>query len=109
MISGIPRLGLPGTSLADSAVVRGAAERQARVGHAVAVHEQGPAWELGGVEYGKLIGRELRDQEYNVSLGGGVDITREPRNGRHFNTTASDRTGREDGGSAHPWARTGGT
>ena len=35
-------------------------------------------------EYGKLIGTELRAQGYNMSLGGGVDITREPRNGRTF-------------------------
>jgi beta-glucosidase len=37
-----------------------------------------------------LIGRELRDQQYNVSLGGGVDITREPRNGRNFEYQGED-------------------
>jgi beta-glucosidase len=32
-------------------------------------------------EYGALIGRELRAQGYNMTLGGGTNITREPRNG----------------------------
>ena len=35
-------------------------------------------------EYGELIGRELRDQGYNMTLGGGVNLPREPRNGRTF-------------------------
>ena len=37
-----------------------------------------------------MIGRELRDQQYNASLGGGVDITREPRNGRNFEYQGED-------------------
>ena len=39
---------------------------------------------------GALIGRELRDQGYNMSLGGGVNITREPRNGRTFEYLGED-------------------
>jgi beta-glucosidase len=41
-------------------------------------------------DYGSLIGRELADQGYNVALGGGVDITREPRNGRNFEYQGED-------------------
>src|SRR5204863_7295550 len=41
-------------------------------------------------DYGALIGRELRDQGYNVALGGGVNITREPRNGRNFEYAGED-------------------
>src|SRR5579883_2694219 len=41
-------------------------------------------------EYGALIGRELRAQGYNMTLGGGVDITREPRNGRTFEYMGED-------------------
>jgi beta-glucosidase len=41
-------------------------------------------------EFGALIGRELADQGYNVSLAGGVDITREPRNGRNFEYQGED-------------------
>ena len=34
--------------------------------------------------YGDVIGRELRDLGFNMSIGGGVDLIREPRNGRNF-------------------------
>ena len=40
-------------------------------------------------EYGALIGRELRNQGYNMSLGGGLNLTREPRNGRIFEYQAA--------------------
>ena len=41
-------------------------------------------------EYGALIGRELRAQGYNMTLGGGINITREPRNGRTFEYMGED-------------------
>src|ERR1700716_3989466 len=41
-------------------------------------------------EYGALIGRELRAQGYNMTLGGGVCLTREPRNGRTFEYMGED-------------------
>src|ERR1039458_9183812 len=41
-------------------------------------------------EYGSLIGRELRDQGYTMTLGGGVDLTSEPRNGRNFEYHGED-------------------
>ena len=41
-------------------------------------------------EYGALIGRELRAQGFNMSLGGGVNLTREPRNGRTFEYLGED-------------------
>ena len=44
----------------------------------------------GAFEYGALIGRELRDEGYNMSLGGGVNLTREPRNGRTFEYQGED-------------------
>jgi beta-glucosidase len=48
-------------------------------------------WDLAlASEYGALIGRELRDQGYNVSLAGGVNVTRELRNGRNFEYTGED-------------------
>jgi beta-glucosidase len=40
--------------------------------------------------YGSVIGRELRDQGYNMSIGGGVDLIREPRNGRNFEYAGED-------------------
>jgi len=92
VVEGIPRLGLPDLQLADSAVgVRAAGARgryatllPSTIGEA-ATWDPKLAW-----AYGDVIGRELRDQQYNVSLGGGVDITREPRNGRNFEYQGED-------------------
>jgi len=92
VVEGIPRLGLPDLQLADSAVgVRSAAERgrystllPSTIGEAATWNPK-MAWDEGDV-----IGRELRDEQYNVSLGGGVDITREPRNGRNFEYQGED-------------------
>jgi beta-glucosidase len=40
--------------------------------------------------YGALIGTELRAQGYNMTLGGGTNLTREPRNGRTFEYMGED-------------------
>jgi beta-glucosidase len=92
MIPGIPRLGLPDVQLADSAVgVRAAAERGRYATLLPSAVAEAATWDLNlAREYGELIGRELRDQQYNASLGGGVDITREPRNGRNFEYQGED-------------------
>ena len=92
VIAGIPRLGLPDLQLADSAVgVRGAAERGRYATLLPSTIGEAATWDPKlAFEYGALIGRELRDQQYNVSLGGGADITREPRNGRNFEYQGED-------------------
>ena len=41
-------------------------------------------------EYGALIATELRAQGYNMTLGGGTNLTREPRNGRTFEYMGED-------------------
>jgi beta-glucosidase len=92
VVEGIPRLGLPDLQLADSAVgVRAAAGRgrystllPSALGEAATWNPK-RAW-----AYGDVIGRELRDQQYNVSLGGGVNLAREPRNGRNFEYLGED-------------------
>ena len=49
------------------------------------------SWDTNGAyEYGALIGRELRAQGYNMTLGGGMNLTREPRNGRTFEYMGED-------------------
>src|SRR5579884_2420458 len=49
------------------------------------------SWDLNIARaYGALIGRELRAQGYNMTLGGGVNLTREPRNGRTFEYQGED-------------------
>jgi beta-glucosidase len=37
-----------------------------------------------------VIGKETRQQGFNVSLGGGIDLTREPRDGRNFEYHGED-------------------
>lgn len=92
MIAGIPRLGLPDLQLADSAVgVRAAAARGRYSTLLPSTIAEAATWDLSlAHDYGALIGRELRDQQYNVSLGGGMDLMREPRNGRNFEYVGED-------------------
>jgi len=91
-IPGIPRLGIPDLNMADSAVgvTRGAARSRYSTGLPSSIGAAA-SWDLKlAYLYGTVIGRELRDQGYNMSIGGGVDITREPRNGRNFEYQGED-------------------
>lgn len=92
VIEGIPRLHIPYVQLADSAVgVRGAAARGRYATLLPSVLGLACSWDTkAGFDYGALIGRELRDELYNSTLGGGVDIMREPRNGRNFEYAGED-------------------
>ena len=92
VVEGIPRLGLPDLQLADSAVgVRAAAERGRYATLLPSTIAEAATWDPKlAWAYGDVIGRELRDQQYNTSLGGGVDITREPRNGRNSEYQGED-------------------
>jgi len=91
-IPGIPRLGIPDLQMSDAAVgvARGAAFGRYSTPLPSAVAEAA-TWDLKmAAEYGALIGSELRDQGFNMSLGGGVNLTREPRNGRNFEYRGED-------------------
>ena len=92
VIQGVPRLGLPPIQLADSAVgVRAAAERGRYATLLPSTIALAAAWDLNlAYEYGEVIGRELRDQQYQASLGAGVNLMREPRNGRNFEYAGED-------------------
>ena len=88
----IPRLGIPAIQMADSAygVTRGAANGRystALPNNLAAASSWDPQ---AAYEYGALIGRELRNQGYSMTLGGGVNLTREPRNGRTFEYQGED-------------------
>jgi beta-glucosidase len=49
------------------------------------------SWDLElAREYAATIGKELRDQGFNITLGGGLNLTREPRNGRNFEYLGED-------------------
>ena len=91
-IPGIPRLGIPDLQMADAAV--GVTHGSAFGRYCTALPSgvsEASTWDLAMArEYGALIGRELRDQGYTMSLGGGVNLTREPRNGRIFEYKGED-------------------
>jgi len=91
-VVGVPRLGIPSIQMSDAAYgVRGSGEN-GRYSTALPSDIAGAAsWDLQGAwEYGALIGRELRAQGYNMSLGGGMNLTREPRDGRTFEYMGED-------------------
>lgn len=91
-VLGIPRLGIPIIQMSDAAYgVRSSAEN-GRYSTALPSNiAAASSWDTqAACEYGALIGRELRAQGYNMTLGGGVNITREPRNGRTFEYQGED-------------------
>jgi beta-glucosidase len=91
-VVGIPRLGIPDIQMADAAYGVRASGENGRYSTALPSDLAGAAsWDpAAAYEYGALIGRELRAQGYNMSLGGGVNLTREPRNGRTFEYMGED-------------------
>jgi beta-glucosidase len=91
-VLGIPRLGLPFIQMSDAAYgVRSSAEN-GRYSTALPSNLASAAsWDpQAACSYGALIGSELRAQGYNMTLGGGTNITREPRNGRTFEYLGED-------------------
>jgi len=89
---GIPRLEIPPIQMSDAAYGVRMSGDNGRYSTALPSCVAGAAsWDpQGGYEYGALIGRELRAQGYNMGLGGGVNLTREPRNGRTFEYMGED-------------------
>ena len=90
--AGIARLGIPGIQMSDAAYGVRSSGENGRYSTALPSDIAGAAsWDLNAAyEYGALIGRELRAQGYNMTLGGGVNLTREPRNGRTFEYQGED-------------------
>jgi beta-glucosidase len=91
-VEGIPRLGIPALYISDAAYGVRSSGENGRYSTALP-SDVGLAatWDPEAAhEYGALIGRELRAQGYNMSLGGGVCLTREPRNGRAFEYMGED-------------------
>jgi beta-glucosidase len=91
-VLGIPRLGLPFILMSDAAYgVRWSAQN-GRYSTALPSNLASAAsWDpQAACSYGALIGSELRAQGYNMTLGGGTNLTREPRNGRTFEYLGED-------------------
>ena len=91
-VVGVPRLGIPPIQMSDAAYGVRASGENGRYSTALPADVAGAAsWDVdAGYEYGALIGRELRAQGFNMTLGGGVNLTREPRNGRTFEYLGED-------------------
>lgn len=88
-IPGIERLGIPGVDMADSStVVRVANTGATTMPSTLAL---AASWdpELAH-SYGMTLGRELRALGFAEGLGGGLNLSREPRNGRSFEYMGED-------------------
>ena len=91
-VLGVPRLGIPTIQMSDAAYgVRSSAENGRYSTALPSDLAAAASWDTqAACEYGALIGTELRAQGYNMTLGGGVDLARELRNGRTFEYMGED-------------------
>ena len=91
-VLGVPRLGIPMIQISDAAYGVRSSGENGRYSTALPSNLAAAAsWDVqAACAYGALIGRELRAQGYNMTLGGGVNLTREPRNGRTFEYQGED-------------------
>ena len=91
-VVGVPRLGIPDIQMTDAAYGVRESGKNGRYSTALPANIAGAAsWDpAAAYAYGGLIARELRAQGYNMSLGGGVNIARELRNGRNFEYLGED-------------------
>src|SRR6516162_8133784 len=91
-VEGVERLGIPGLVISDAAY--GVRDSGANGRYSTAMPSNlgaASAWDTqSACEYGEVIGRELRAQGFNMTLGGGVNLARELRNGRTFEYAGED-------------------
>jgi beta-glucosidase len=91
-VVGVKRLGISPIWMSDAAY--GVRDSAANGRYSTALPSplgSAASWDpQAACEYGALIGRELRAQGYNMTLGGGTNITRVPRNGRTFEYLGED-------------------
>ena len=91
-IPGIPRLGIPDLQMTDCVEgVSGAGIRGAYATALPSAEAMAAAWDPAlSYEIGTMIGREVRALGFNMSLGSGINMIREPRNGRTFEYKGED-------------------
>ena len=91
-VLGVPRLGIPTIQMSDAAYGVRSSGTNGRYSTALPSNLASAAsWDTqAACEYGALIGQELRAQGFNMTLGGGTNLTREPRNGRTFEYMGED-------------------
>jgi beta-glucosidase len=91
-IPGVPRLGIPDLQITDAAVGVSGGGGKSRYATALPSAEAMAAgWDPAlSYETGALIGSEVRAHGFNMSLGSGINLTREPRDGRIFEYMGED-------------------
>src|ERR1700722_7555596 len=91
-VEGVKRLGIPGLVISDAAY--GVRDSGANGRYSTALPSSlgaASSWDPeSACAFGSVIGSELRAQGFNMTLGGGVDLAREPRNGRTFEYAGED-------------------
>jgi beta-glucosidase len=91
-VEGVSRLGIPPLVISDAGY--GVRDSGANGRYSTAMPSSLGAtssWDVDSAcEFGTVIGQELRAQGFNMTLGGGVDLAREPRNGRNFEYAGED-------------------
>jgi len=89
-IPGIPRLGIPDLYFTDGSV--GVAnDSQAPSTALPSAIASAATWDTTlASSYGQVIGADMKAWGFNVNLGGNVNLNREPRNGRTFETKGED-------------------
>jgi len=93
-VAGVPRLGIPALQETDASLgvtnplrVR-AGDRSTALPSVLAM---GATWNPDlAYQGGAMVAREARAKGFNVLLGGGVNLVREPRGGRNFEYIAED-------------------
>ena len=91
-VEGVKRLGIPPLVISDAGY--GVRDSGANGRYSTAMPSSlgaAASWDQDSAcEFGTVIGQELRAQGFNMTLGGGVDLAREPRNGRSFEYAGED-------------------
>jgi beta-glucosidase len=92
-VAGVPRLGVPALMMSDASL--GVTNPGYREGDTATALPAGVA--LGASfnpalarESGAMLGREARSRGFNVMLAGGINLARDPRNGRNFEYLSED-------------------
>jgi beta-glucosidase len=91
-IPGIPRLGIPDLQMTDSNQGISMAGAKGRYATALPSDEaMASAWDPQlSYEIGTMLAQEMRAMGFNMSLGSGINMIREPRNGRVFEYKGED-------------------
>jgi len=91
-LPGVARLGVPSINMTDSAVGVRQPEDESRYTTLLpSSFALAASWDPdAAMRYGQVVGRELHELGLNMSIGGGVNLMREPRGGRTFEYAGED-------------------